>query len=119
MYKYTFIIIIIKNKKTDRPFQTQKAIPDFTALAVKKTTTFFSHYKTWLKFDTYNMRGGLLFWPLPLCRVCEALASEPNPAVDEPESYSDGVHDHFTLGSLFVLLLQELQTPVQLDNLSA
>lgn len=49
--------------------------------------------------------------------VCVASATKPDPAVDKPESYSDRIHDHFTFGSLFVLLFQKLQAAVQLDNL--
>lgn len=50
--------------------------------------------------------------PLP-----ESLATEPHPAVDEPEGHGDGVDDHFPLCPLLVLLLQKLESPVQLDDL--
>lgn len=34
------------------------------------------------------------------------LAAEPDPGVDQPECNSEGVHDHFPLGALFILVLQ-------------
>lgn len=46
-----------------------------------------------------------------------ALTSQPHPSVDEPESDGDGVQDHLSLCSLFVLFLQMLESPVQLDEL--
>lgn len=47
----------------------------------------------------------------------QALTSQPHPSVDEPESDGDGVQDHLSLCSLFVLFLQMLESPVQLDEL--
>lgn len=54
---------------------------------------------------------------LGLTGWCVSSATKPHPAVDEPERNSNGVHDHLPLGSLLVLLLQELQPPVQFDDL--
>lgn len=45
------------------------------------------------------------------------LATEPDPGVDQPERNREGVHDHFPLGSLFILVLQKLQSSIQLDDL--
>lgn len=50
--------------------------------------------------------------PLQLC-----LAPEPQPAVEQPESHCDGVHDHLPFSPLFVFLLQQLQTAIKFDYL--
>lgn len=45
------------------------------------------------------------------------LTSQPHPGVDEPEGDGDRVHDHLSPRSLLALLLQVLETAVQLDEL--
>lgn len=45
------------------------------------------------------------------------LTSQPHPGVDEPEGHGDRVHDHLSPRSLLALLLQVLETAVQLDEL--
>lgn len=43
------------------------------------------------------------FWELML-----PLAAKPQPAIKQPESYSNWIHDHFSFSSFFVLLFQKL-----------
>lgn len=51
-------------------------------------------------------------------RADVALAAKPEPAIEQPEGYGNGVQDHFSLSTLFVLLFEELEAPVQFDYLS-
>jgi len=42
---------------------------------------------------------GAYFWELR-----SPLAAKPEPAIKQPERYSNGIHDHFSFRTLFVLL---------------
>lgn len=57
-----------------------------------------------------------MFWE---ARSSLILATEPDPGVNEPECHRGGVQDDLSLGTLFVFFLQQLQTAVQLHNLSS
>lgn len=60
------------------------------------------------------------FGPAGPTRACwGALAAHPDPAVDDPEGHGDRVHEHFPLGALLIFLLQQLQSSVQLKDLSS
>ena len=54
-------------------------------------------------------------WPVVRCGWL--LATEPGPGVDQPEGHGGRVQNHLSPGALLVLLLQQLQTAVQLHNL--
>lgn len=60
------------------------------------------------KYLIYNVTevSFILLDPLRMSGKEGCLATEPDPGVDQPERNSEGVHDHFPLGSLFILVLQ-------------
>lgn len=60
------------------------------------------------KYLIYNVTevSFILLDPLRMSGKEGCLATEPDPRVDQPERNSEGVHDHFPLGSLFILVLQ-------------
>lgn len=51
-------------------------------------------------------------------RRCQRSAAYPHPGVDQPESDGQGVDHHLPPRSLLMLLLQSLQSAVQLHDLN-
>lgn len=65
------------------------------------------NYKT--AYDSETKTKGLENWLFPTADSPEqCLAPKPEPAVEQPESHGDGVHDHLPFSTLFVLFFQKL-----------